>query len=72
MPGNDDWLTVQDACSLTGYAEQYIRRLLRNNSIEGQKFGHVWMISRKSLLVYQAEAQQKSGQDKRYSPKNPE
>jgi hypothetical protein len=63
----DDWLTVKAACDLTGYADQYLRRLLREKAVDAQKFGHVWMVSRHSLMTYYNTAQQEK--DKRYRPK---
>jgi len=66
----EDWITVKDACELTGYANQYLRRLLRESVVEAKKFGHVWMVSRQSLMTYYTEAQEQK--DNRYRPKSSE
>lgn len=47
-----DPLTVQEAHELTGYNDQHIRWLARNNKIKAEKFGQSWMISRESLLTW--------------------
>jgi len=67
---NDDWITVKDGCELTGYANQYLRRLLREKAVEAKKFGHVWMVSRQSLMAYYTAAQEQK--DNRYRPKSSE
>ena len=38
-------LTVQAAAVLSGYSIQYLRRLLRDGTLEGVKIGQVWLIS---------------------------
>jgi len=63
----DDWITVKEACEISGYDDEYLRRLLRNEAIEAKKFGHVWMISKQSLLTYREAAEQEK--DQRYRPK---
>lgn len=68
METNDEWLTVKQACELTGYDDEYLRRLLREDKIRSQKFGHVWMVSKASLMVYYEAAQQEK--DNRYRPKS--
>lgn len=67
MTNNDDWITVSQAAVLSGYNEEHIRRLLRDGSIGGQKFGIVWQVKRSSLLTYLTKAQ--SSEDKRHGPK---
>jgi excisionase family DNA binding protein len=61
-----DWITADDAATLSGYHVHYIYRLAKNGAIKAQKFGATWQVSRKSLLVY-LHATEKLG--KRRGPK---
>ena len=63
----DEWLTVSQAAELSGYHPEYLRELIRNGKIAGQKFGIVWQVSRRSLLAY-CKAADKSD-DGRWGPK---
>lgn len=68
MTNNDDWITVSDAAKLSGYNEEHVRRLLRDGSIVGRKFGIVWQVKRSSMLSYLSDAQ--SSEDRRHGPKD--
>jgi len=37
---------------ISGYTADYLRTLLRDGKIEGQKWGREWQVSRASLLVH--------------------
>lgn len=54
-----DWIDTREAAKLTGYAQEYIRQLARDNKIESTKIGTILMISRRSLTEYH---QNKQGQ----------
>jgi excisionase family DNA binding protein len=55
-----DWLTTQEASSLSGYHLEHIRRLIRNREIEAKKWGKVvWMVNRASLLEYMEKMKDK-------------
>jgi len=56
-----DWLTTQDAVELSGYHPDHIRRLIRADEIDAQKWGNTWMISRESLLRYLKQVKAKGG-----------
>jgi excisionase family DNA binding protein len=62
----DVWITTNDAAQLTGYQPAHIRLLIRNQEIEGQKWGRDWMVSKESLLAY-IDKQQSQG--KKRGPK---
>lgn len=47
-----DWITTKEAMQLTGYSQEYIRVLLRDNKVESSKIGSNWFVSRKSLMEY--------------------
>jgi excisionase family DNA binding protein len=63
----EGWITVQEAAKLTGYSEQYLRRLIRNKKIPAKKLSFLWLVEVAPLLEYVAEAKQAS--DKRFGPK---
>jgi excisionase family DNA binding protein len=46
------WITVKDAAQRAGFGVEYIRELVRDNKIVGQKFGWQWMVSKESLDQY--------------------
>ena len=69
---SNDWLTVNEAAKLSGYTADHLRELIRDGKIDARKFSIVWMVSRASLLTYQAKAQElggKRGRKKDNSPK---
>ena len=47
-----DWITTKAAAELTGYDVTHVRWLIREDRIEGQKFGRDWMVNRKSIQNY--------------------
>ena len=49
-------LEVRNATVQFKYSGQYLRKLLRNEMIQGIKIGQVWLISYDSLLEYIKEA----------------
>ncbi len=63
----DDWLTIQEAASLTGYHAEYLRTLTREGKIIARKFGPVWAINKSSLLTYLKTAEKSP--DRRHGPK---
>ena len=52
-----EWLTVNEAASLSDYDPEHIRRLIRDGEIIARKFSIVWMVNRESLLEYVKKAQ---------------
>ena len=63
----EEWLTTAEAAELSGYHENYIRRVVRAGKVKAQKFGPTWQISRESLLEYLEVASKSS--DKRWGAK---
>jgi len=45
-------LSVQAAANISGYSLQYLRRLLRNGTLDGMKIGQVWPIDKTSFDAY--------------------
>ena len=59
MTDKVDWITTTEACELSGYHPDYVRKLLQSGKISGQKWGFAWMIDRTSLLAYLAQVESK-------------
>jgi excisionase family DNA binding protein len=60
-------LTVQIASEVSGYNPQYIRRLLRDGKLEGDKIGQIWLIRKESFEEYLTL--EKGVSDRRFGPK---
>ena len=61
-----EYVSVEEASQITGYSEQYIRRLLRQGKIKAEKKGSMWWVELESLETYKREMDS-LGSDK-YSP----
>lgn len=48
----EGWLTVREASDESGYAEEYLRKLVRDGEVEAIKKGSLYLVSRKSLMAY--------------------
>jgi excisionase family DNA binding protein len=48
----EGWLTVREASDESGYAEEYLRKLVRDGEISAIKKGSSWLINKQSLLGY--------------------
>jgi hypothetical protein len=60
-------ISVKAASEYSGYSQQYLRRLMRERKISGQKIGQVWLIQMKSFNAYYFDAMESS--DQRWKPK---
>jgi excisionase family DNA binding protein len=67
MDSEQGWITVHEASELSGYGEQYLRRLIRNHKLKSKKLSFLWLVEKSSLLEYSKEA--KKAPDKRRGPK---
>jgi excisionase family DNA binding protein len=47
-------LTVEEAEQVSGYCQEWIRRLIREGTITAQKIGRMWFLDKKSLEDYMA------------------
>ena len=63
---SDEYITVITAAEISGYNQQYLRRLLRENVFRSRRIGQLWLINRNDFLYYLSKAK-RSG-DKRYGP----
>lgn len=50
-----EYVSVEEAAELTGYSQQYIRRLLRLDRIKAVKKGYMWWIDLDSLQEYKRQ-----------------
>ena len=62
----DDYLTVKTAADMSGYNQQYLRRLLRGNILPSKRFGQLWLIERNGFIDYFDNA--RTSTDKRFGP----
>jgi hypothetical protein len=61
------YISVKDACKLSGYREQYLRRLLRQEKLARTKIGQMWLIEISSLESYLLSSQK--SKDRRCGPR---
>ena len=50
-----DWITTQEARKISGFSEQYLRRLIRSGKLNGRKFGILWQVDSKSFVSCQSQ-----------------
>ena len=48
----EEWITTAEAADLSGYHPNHIRRLLKQGSVDGRKWGQAWQVNRASLFTY--------------------
>ena len=46
------FISVSEACEISGFTPSYIRRLLRNKAIRGVKLGRDWFLTEDALRDY--------------------
>ena len=63
----DDYLTIEEATELSGYTDQYLRRMARRGRLPAIKRGHFWLVARAALEAYMQAARQT--EDRRYGPR---
>jgi len=61
------YVSVKDACKISGYKQQYLRRLLRQKKLLRRKIGQVWLIEVSSLENYLFSSNQ--AKDRRFGPR---
>ena len=55
MP-KDKMITIKEGAKLTGYSEEYIRRLARAGQVQSQKIGASLLISRTDLQEHKTRS----------------
>ncbi len=61
-----EYLTVRSAADISGYNQQYLRRLLRKGVFRTRKIGQIWLIDQRDFNDYLEGANQ--SKDKRFGP----
>jgi len=61
-----DYITVRTAAELSGYNQQYLRRLLRGNILKSKRLGQLWLIERDGFVAYLNHVRQST--DNRFGP----
>ena len=61
-----DYITVKTAADMSGYNDQYLRRLLRGNILKSKRLGQLWLIDRNGFIEYLTHARMST--DKRFGP----
>jgi excisionase family DNA binding protein len=61
-----DYITVKTAAEMSGYNQQYLRRLLRGNILKSKRLGQQWLIERYGFVEYLKHAERAT--DKRFRP----
>jgi excisionase family DNA binding protein len=62
-----EWISSEEAATMSGYHVEHIRRLIRQGKVRAEKKGHDWWIDRTDLAAY-LENKKESG-DNRWGPK---
>jgi len=61
-----EYISVRTAAEISGYNQQYLRRLLRGNILKSKRLGQLWLIERNGFVEYLNHAKQSN--DKRFGP----
>ena len=62
-----NYLTVKMAAKISGYNQQYLRRLLREGILQSNRIGQLWLIDKCGFLKYIRDANRST--DNRFGPK---
>ena len=63
---SNEYISVRTAAEISGYNQQYLRRLLRDNTFRSRKLGQLWLIDRDQFIEYVFNA--RKSRDKRKGP----
>ena len=62
-----EYIAVRSAAKISGYNQQYIRRLLRKGVFRTTKIGQIWLIDQKDFMDYLKDTAR--SKDKRFGPR---
>ena len=62
---SDKLISTSEAASILGITTQAVGGLLRRGTIEGQKIGRDWVVSKSSVLSYKAQKKAKEKEQNR-------
>ncbi len=65
MPDLAEFMTTQEAAKVLGFHVKRIPTMVRNNTLQGVRFGRAWLVSRKSVQEYLKKTEGMSKNDPR-------
>jgi excisionase family DNA binding protein len=65
MPDLSEFMTTQEAAEKLGFHVKRVPTMVRNKTLEGIRFGRVWLVSRKSVQEYLEKTKGMSKNDPR-------
>ena len=69
MPDLEEFMTTKEAAEKLGFHVKSIPKMLRDNILEGERFGRAWLVSRKSVDEYLKKTREVGKRDLRYKSK---
>ncbi len=70
MPDLAEFMTTREAAKKLGFHVKSIPKMVRDNALEGVRFGRAWLVSRKSVDEYLKKTKGMGKRDLRYKDKN--
>ena len=70
MPDLAEYMTTQEAALKLGFHVKSIPKMVRDNILEGVRFGRAWLVSRKSVDEYLKKTKDVGKRDLRYKDKS--
>jgi excisionase family DNA binding protein len=52
MPDLNEFMTTQEAAARLGFHVKSVQNMVKNNTLQGIRFGRAWLVSRKSVQEY--------------------
>ncbi len=65
MPDIAEFMTTKEAAKVLGFHVKRIPTMVRNNTLQGVRFGRAWLVSRKSVKEYLKKTEGMSKNDPR-------
>ena len=65
MPDLAEFMTTQEAAEKLGFHVKRVPTMVKNKTLEGIRFGRVWLVSRKSVQEYLEKTKGMSKNDPR-------
>lgn len=70
MPDLAEYMTTLEAAEKLGFHVKSIPKMVRDNILEGVRFGRAWLVSRKSVDEYLKKTKDVGKRDLRYKDKS--
>jgi excisionase family DNA binding protein len=65
MPDLEEYMTVEEAAEILGFHPESVRRLLRDEILQGKKWRREWLALRKSIQEYSEKVSDNKHNSKR-------